>query len=145
MFVDAAALFDSTIHRAVSSTAPAPQTLSKETLMKDVPQSSSEESLCSLRFASHVNTVELGARGGGAKRNIVQLDDNGQPLNKQPARRATMSRRATMVAGPATRRSSMIPSAPAATNGGSTSPAKRTRASTAAARSKAVDFKARRV
>ena len=37
-------------------------------------ESSIEETLCSLRFASQVNSCELGGRtGGGAKRNVQML------------------------------------------------------------------------
>ena len=63
-------------------------------------ESHSEESLCSLRFASKVNACELGARGTGAKRNISSVDpeDGIEPKadTKAPAARKPPSRRSTM-------------------------------------------------
>ena len=66
-------------------------------------ESHSEESLCSLRFASKVNACELGARGTGAKRNISSVDPDQEPkaeekaptARKPPARRSTMAPRGT--------------------------------------------------
>lgn len=44
-----------------------------------------EESLCSLRFASTVNACELGARGGGAKRNVSTLSPEPDATTQRPA------------------------------------------------------------
>ena len=48
---------------------------------------SAEETLCSMRFASHVNTVELAKNGGRAKRNVVSVSNDqvaGEPTPARP-------------------------------------------------------------
>ena len=73
-------------------------------------ESHAEETLCSLRFASQVNSVELGGRNGntGAKRNVTSTN-----LALQPDASATPARAST--GGVSTRRQSNAGSAVEAT------------------------------
>ena len=83
---------------------------------------SAEETLCSMRFASHVNTVELAKNGSRAKRNVVSInkeDDGAAGPRPTPGIARTGSRLNAASRG--------RPSTAPANGARNTSPGKRTR------------------
>jgi kinesin family protein C1 len=87
-------------------------------------ESHSEETLCSLRFASQVNACELGrgGAGGGAKRNVSTVKEAAQP--EAPAARR-LSTCPAPPAPPATRRSASSAALGAAPAAAEPTPARR--------------------
>ena len=69
-------------------------------------EGNADESLASLRFASTVNSCELGLRGGGAKRNVSTVDPNAATETAPPAKESTARPQTAPASGRPTRAAS---------------------------------------